>query len=212
MTAALSKVAPWALAVLLAVGLVVGYSAHEREVGRLQIQLHSADSLAKAAQESLTVAHQRLAIDSGREVALAADTASANQVARSATARLSALDASYSHAKSSLDSLLAQPHDSVSAGLVAQIRGYEQASDSTVKACGQAVKADSVALSACQAHGEALQATLTDTRSLVAALAKDTTAKALTIRGLKAEQPSGLSVWGWRIVYAGLGYLIGRAK
>ncbi|MDE2022323.1 MAG: hypothetical protein KGI71_05440 [Patescibacteria group bacterium] len=210
MNALLLKAAPWALAVVLVGGLVAGFARHERDLGALRVQLQTADSLAASAEAELADAQRRATTDSTRAAHLEADTAIANARARLADSRYFALSASYSHAKASLDSLLAQTPDSASPGLVASFRAYEHTADSTIHACTDAVTADSAALAACQAHGQALQATLTDTRQMVQALQKDTVAKALKIRVLAGNQPSAAKEWLARLAAFGLGILAGR--
>lgn len=210
MSPLLAKVAPWALVVVLIGALFGGFVSHERQVGRLEVQLHSADSLAKVAQAELADAKRKSTQDSSRAAALEADTARANQQVRAAKASYVALLAPLAASKHALDSLLALSHDSASTGLVGATRAFEQRSDSTIKACSEALSSEQDALKACQAQGAAVKLQLLDTQGIVAALAKDTTAKALQIRAIRASEPGFFGVWLPRLAAFGIGVLAGR--
>lgn len=195
---------------LLASGLVAGFAQHERIVGRQQVLLAGADSALHVAQSQAADWHRRAVQDSGRAFALEADTAQANQRARLAETRYAALQAPLAASRHTLDSLLALPHDSASNGLIGATNAYLAHSDSSLHACGSALTAADTALAACQAHGEALQATLTDTRGLVSALTAQNNAKDLQIKVLRSAEPSAVGTWVWRAAAFGLGLLAGK--
>lgn len=208
-----AKYGPSVLAVLLAVALIAGWNAHERQVGALRVQFRTADSLVAVAHDSAVAASRRAVIDSSRAAHLEADTAKANARARQlATAYRQTLPAlaATRHALDSAMQVAAQAPDSASQGLLGALRPYLAHADSSLKACSDAGQADSLALAACQDHSRALQATLTDTRAMVQALAKDTTAKALQIRAVRASVPGFFGIWLPRMAAFGIGVLAGR--
>ncbi len=205
-----TKAAPWAISLLLASGLFAGFVAHERRVGRLQVQLASADSLSRAAQAEAHDWQRRAEIDSGRAAALEADTARANARLRQAEGRYAALSASLAGSRHTLDSLLALPHDTASTALYGAAGAYVARADSTLRACADGLTAADAALAACQRHGQAVQAHLVDVQAMAAALAKDTTAKALQLKAIRGQVPGFFAVWLPRLAAFGLGVLAGR--
>lgn len=208
-----AKYAPYALILALAGGLLAGFVEHEREVGRLQVQLQTADSLHRVAVAEARDWQRKATIDSARAAKLEADTAKANQTARRATARYAQTLPVLASTRHALDSAMqvAQQHpDSASSGILALLRPYLAKSDSTIKACSDALTAEEQALASCQAQGQAVKAQLLDVQGTVRALQKDTLAKSIQIRGLRQERPSGFSTWFWRVAPAVVVYFIAR--
>lgn len=204
------KAAPWVAVAGACVLLATSAASHEREVGRLQVQLASADSMSKAAQADARNWQRKAAIDSGRAVALEADTAKANHALRIAESRYYALNGSLAASRHVLDSLLAQPHDTASNAIYGAASAYVAHADSSLRACSDGLTAADSALLACQRQGQAVKAQLFDAQAIVLALAKDTTAKAIQIRAIKAEAPGFWATWLPRIAAFGLGALAGR--
>lgn len=189
------RAAPIAMlvAVLSAWGAV--YTRRQREIGRLEVQGRTADSLSRVARAAAAAAGGRAAAESTRAAALERDTATANAALRAQERRMGQLRASYSAARLRLDSVLGAPGVDTTAAAAA-VRAYAREADATVRACQDATGAADAALAACEAHGEALQRTLSQTRLRAAALADDTAAKALQIRTLQASDRGG-RVWRW---------------
>ena len=206
----LTKAAPWAISLLLASGLLAGFVQHERQIGRLQVQLASADSMSKAAQSDARNWQRKAQIDSGRAVALEADTAKTNHALRLAESRYYALNGSLTASRHVLDSLLAQPHDTASNAIYGAASAYVAHADSSLRACSGGLTAADSALLACQRQGAAVKAQLVDVQAMAQALAKDTVAKALQIKAIKAQAPGFLATWLPRIAAFGLGALAGR--
>ena len=169
----LTKVLPWALALLLGGGLFGAFVKYERDIGASRAELRAAQRDDSAHVAEARMWQGKATIDSSRAAKLEQDTLRLNQAARLATARYSALLAPLAASRRALDSLLALPHDSSSTGLVGATRAFEQHSDSTIKACSDALSSEQDALKACQAQGAAVKLQLLDTQGIVAALAKD---------------------------------------
>lgn len=207
-----AKLAPYGVAAALAAGLVASYTAQQRRIGREEILLRGADSTLAVAKAQAADLQRRLTLDSGRAVALEADTAKANRAARAAESRYSALAPAYSHAKATLDSVLAQAPESVSTAVAGAVAAYQAQADSSLHACAASRTAEQSALAACQAHGQALQAEVTDLRGLHVSDSLTIHARTLQLKVARQDVPSGFSTWLWRIGAFGAGLLIGRIK
>ncbi len=180
----------WSQSALAAfvVAAFFAYSAHERQVGRLQIQLRSADSLLAVAAKDSARFFKAWQIDSSRAAHLEADTAKANQSYRRARAQYAALTGPLNDARHRLDSLMALHPDTASTGLPAALATFEAKSDSTIKACNGALVAADSALTACQDHAKALQASLWDTKGMLDAANKSKIGLGTQVKALSGNQ------------------------
>ena len=192
---------------LIAYGALV---AHEREVGRLQVQLHAADSTANVAQRDAAHWQAVARRDSATADSLAVVAQSAKSTADSALAREHALQRPLAATRATLDSLLALQNDTASAGLVGAVKAALAASDASLNACHDSEASLQGALHACEAHGAALALVVADQDSVIAGQGRQIQAQAVQVRALKGNQPGFLRVWVVPLATLGLGYLIGH--
>lgn len=164
-------------AVALAVALVVGFAAHERQVGALRaalaVEQQRSDSLGLAATAYEVAMHHYAA----QAAALELDTLQKNREARIAVEAFRSASGEIAAMRSRLDSAISRGRlspDTAERAVSEAAAGYEASAERTIASCSASVTALQQALASCQAQGQATARALDASQHTVIALTADT--------------------------------------